>query len=249
MKIDRRLQMLLRLYKAITCIVAICAISSSTVLVLCAGIAAACGGIGPPGCGEAPSVTTTSASSVTYNSAYMNGQVNPHECETSAFFEIKKSTSETWESRFTHWDVLGGISQPVSDWEPFLQPETTYEYRLNATSAGGSKQGSVVKFTTLKEPPPGTKPSVTTEAASGITGSGATLNGSVNPNGLSTTYKFEYGTTKGSLTKSTSSVNIGSGKISEKVKAEVSLEPGTLYYFRLSASNSAGTTLGGELSF
>jgi hypothetical protein len=179
----------------------------------------------------------------------MNGQVNPHECETSAFFEIKKSTSETWETRFTHLDILGAFSEPVSDWEPFLQPETTYEYRLNATNTGGSNQGSAVKFTTLKEPPPGTKPSATTEAASAITSSGATLNGLVNPNGLSTTYKFEYGTAKGSFTKSTTPVNMGAGKVSEKVKTAVSLEPGTLYYFRVSASNSAGTTPGGELSF
>ncbi len=243
--------MFLRLYiKHITCIAAICASSSFTVLVFGAGIAAACEGTGdPPPCSEAPSVTTTAATSVTYNSAYMNGQVNPNGCETTYFFEIKKSTSETWEKRFTQFAGSGTFTESVSEWEPFLQPETSYEYRLNATNAAGSKQGSAVKFTTLKEPPPGEKPSVTTEAASGITSSGATLNGSVNPHGLSTTYKFEYGTTKGSLTKSTTSVNIGSGTTSQKVKAEVGLEPGTLYYFRISASNSAGTSSGSELSF
>lgn len=240
--------MLSRLSRCVLCLIAICASSSFTVLVFCAGVAAACSGVEPPSC-EAPTVTTTSASSITSTSAYMNGQVNPHSCQTSYFFEIKKSTSGTWEKRFTHVDILGSFTESVSEWEPFLQPETTYEYRLNATNEGGSKQGSVVKFTTLKEPPPGEKPSVTTEAATGITSSGAILNGSVNPHGLSTTYKFEYGTTKGSFTESTAPVNMGSGKVSEKVKAEVGLEPGTVYYFRLSASNSAGTTLGGELSF
>jgi hypothetical protein len=76
------------------------------------------------------------------------------------------------------------------------------------------------------------------------------LNGSVNPNGLATTYKFEYGTTKKALTKSTASVEIGKGEVSEKVKTEVSLEPGTLYYFRISATNSAGTSPPAEeLSF
>jgi len=240
--------MLSRLYKYVTCVVAICATSSFTVLVLGAGIAAACAGGGGEKC-EAPSVTTSSASSVTYNSAYMNGQVNSHECETTYFFEIKKSTSGTWEKRTTHYAVKSSFSEPVSEWEPFLQPETTYEYRLNATNEGGANQGSTVKFTTLKEAPPGEKPSVTTEAATEISTSGATLNASVNPHGLSTTYKFEYGTSKGSFTQSTTPVNMGSGKISEKVKAAVGLEPGTLYYFRVSATNSAGTSLGGELSF
>ena len=38
------------------------------------------------------------------------------------------------------------------------------------------------------------KPTVTPEAATAVTDTGATLKGSVNPNGESTTYWFEYGT-------------------------------------------------------
>jgi hypothetical protein len=231
--------------KSIMCIAAICATSSFTVLVFCAGLAAACEGVIGGKC-EAPSVTTTSASGVSYTSAYLNGQVNTHGCQTSYFFEIKASTAGQWNINETHYV----LTESISEWEPFLQENTTYEYRLKATSEGGSTSGSIVKFTTLKEQPaPGTPPSVTTEAASGITSSGATLNGSVNPNGLSTTYKFEYGTKKETFTKSTPAVNMGESKISEKVKADVGLEPGTLYYFRLSATNSAGTTPGKELSF
>lgn len=242
--------MRLRSYKTyITCLAAICATASSTVLLLFAGIAAACEGGGGGSCEVAPSVTTTSASGVTYSSAYLNGQVNPHNCSgTTYFFEIKKSTSETWEKRSTH-NLLesGNFSEPVQEWEPFLQPETTYQYRLNATSIGGSNQGSTVSFTTPEEPPTQQPPSVTTEAATEITSNGATFNGSVNPNGSSTTYEFKYGTSEASLTKSTAPTNIGT--TNKTVRAEVNLEPETVYYFRVSATNSGGTTPGSILKF
>jgi hypothetical protein len=75
------------------------------------------------------------------------------------------------------------------------------------------------------------------------------LNGSVNPHSLSTTYKFEYGTKESELNMATVPVNDLTGSTSQKVKAEVSLEPGTKYYFRISASNARGTSTGSKLNF
>lgn len=231
---------------SVTGILACCYV---TAMLLFAGIAAACEGTGGV-CEEEPSVTTQAATSVTYNSAWLNGQVNPNGCETSYLFEYKKSTSEFWE-KVPPGGLAGKgtFNQPVTEFLPFLQPETTYEFRLTATNAAGTKTGGTLNFTTSSEPPPQQKPTVATEAASGITSSGATLNGSVNPNGLSTTYKFEYGTKKAELNKSTTSVSAGSGTTSKKVNAEVGLEPGTVYYFRISATNSVGTSPGSELTF
>ena len=40
-------------------------------------------------------------------------------------------------------------------------------------------------------------PTVTTTAATNVTSSSATLNGTVNPNGLTTSVYFQYGTTSG----------------------------------------------------
>ena len=42
-----------------------------------------------------------------------------------------------------------------------------------------------------------TTPNVVTGAANPVNTTTATLNGTVNPNSLSTTYKFDYGTTTG----------------------------------------------------
>jgi streptogramin lyase len=88
------------------------------------------------------------------------------------------------------------------------------------------------------------EPSVTTGSATGVTETEATLNGSVNPNGLETKYYFEYGTTDAYGSK-TAEVSAGSGETSvEASKAVTGLEPGTIYEFRIVATNSEGTTDG-----
>jgi hypothetical protein len=225
---------------------AVSASASFTALVLFAGVAAACGGVDPDPCGAAPSVTTTAASSVTYNSAYINGDVDPNGCNTTYVFEYRKSGG-SWAQGFTR-ELTGTLNQFVYEWLPSLEPSTTYEFKLSATNSKGTTPGSTKSFTTPSKPVQ-PKPSVTTEAATGITSSGATLNATVNPNGASTDYKFEYGTKEKELNKATATVNDLTGSVSQKVKAEVNLEPGTKYYFRISATNPAGTSTGGELSF
>jgi len=92
-------------------------------------------------------------------------------------------------------------------------------------------------------------PSATTGSASNVTSSGATLNGTVNPRDLSTTYYFEYGTTTnyGSTTPETPA---GSGSRGVAVSAVLSgLSSGTTYDFQLVATNSKGTAYGGNATF
>ncbi len=92
-------------------------------------------------------------------------------------------------------------------------------------------------------------PRVTTDAATALSSTGATLNGTVNPNGNATTYYFEYGPTKTYGTK-TAVVNAGSGNGKQPVSAPVSgRTASTTYHFRLVATNSAGTTTGKDKAF
>src|SRR5262249_13370116 len=92
-------------------------------------------------------------------------------------------------------------------------------------------------------------PTVTTTAATAVTKQSATLHGSVNPNGLATTYHFEYGTTT-SYGKSTPTVSAGSGQTAVAVSAGLTkLKSHTTYHYRLVATSSAGTTLGGDVAF
>lgn len=93
-------------------------------------------------------------------------------------------------------------------------------------------------------------PTVTTAAASAITNTGATLNGSIIPNGLATTYVFQYGQTTayGQTTPATSAgaPNYTSRNVSAAVTG---LQPGTVYHARLVASNSGGIVAGADITF
>jgi sugar lactone lactonase YvrE len=74
-----------------------------------------------------------------------------------------------------------------------LTPGTTYYYQAGATSSSGTSYGSIVPFTTASTT--AGPPTVTTLPATAVTGTAATLNGSVNPNGSSSTSTFfQYST-------------------------------------------------------
>jgi hypothetical protein len=89
-------------------------------------------------------------------------------------------------------------------------------------------------------------PVVTTGSATGITNIGATLNGSVNPNGLATEAWFEWGTSTTLATfDNTAKQAFAAGTTVQSVSASIpGLTFGTTYYFRLVASNSSGVTKG-----
>ena len=226
----------------VTCAVAVCACFSLTGTILFAGVVAACE-VPPPEC-KTPTVSTDSASPGS-TSAYLYGTVNANGCETT--YNFKYGVTESYEASLN--GNVGKLAYPTSviEFANPLKANTTYHYRLYATNSEGTGKGADKTFTTAKEPPATSDPSVTTEAASGVTSYGARLNGLVNPNGLSTTYKFEYGTKEKELTKASAEVNIGTE--SQNVTAEVSLEPETKYFFRIWAKNSKGTTTGAEKNF
>jgi hypothetical protein len=92
-------------------------------------------------------------------------------------------------------------------------------------------------------------PLVTTGGAAQVTISSATLTGTVNPRGLSTSYYFQYGTTTayGSRTASTAA---GKGGAGVAAAAQISgLGSKTKYHYRLIAHNSDGTTAGNDRTF
>lgn len=89
---------------------------------------------------------------------------------------------------------------------------------------------------------PGTAPTITAEAASSVIDGSFTVGATVNPNGLETTVFIDYGLTTAygstQATVSGSPLTV-TGAISG---ALTGLEPDTLYYWRVRATNSAGTT-------
>ena len=92
-------------------------------------------------------------------------------------------------------------------------------------------------------------PAVTTTAPSGVTTTTATLNGTINPNGLASTYHFEWGTST-SYGTNTTVTSAGSGSTTINVNVGITgLAGGTTYHFRLVGVNAEGTTNGNDMSF
>jgi hypothetical protein len=92
-------------------------------------------------------------------------------------------------------------------------------------------------------------PTVATGGATKVTNTSAVLNGTVNPNGSSTGYDFEYGLTN-IYGLTTAPHSAGSGTKGKAVTVTVNgLIPGTVYHYRLDATNKGGGGIGANRSF
>jgi hypothetical protein len=95
-------------------------------------------------------------------------------------------------------------------------------------------------------------PSTTTQGATELTGPTAQLHGQVNPNSSDTHYYFEYGptTSYGTDNPAFPGTDIGSGTGSVSTSNSISgLQSGATYHYRVVATNSAGTSWGGDQVF
>ena len=93
-------------------------------------------------------------------------------------------------------------------------------------------------------------PTVATNTASSVGSTFATLNGTVNANGASTTVTFEYGLTAGYGTTVTADQSPVTGTTNTAVSRAISgLTPATTYHFRAVAINAGGTTYGADRTF
>lgn len=95
-----------------------------------------------------------------------------------------------------------------------------------------------------------TAPTVVTNAATAVTSNSATLNGSVNANGSSTTVTFEWGltTSYGNTVNATPNTVTGSSATAVSY-ALGSLAPNTTYHFRAKGVNAGGTNYGVDQQF
>jgi hypothetical protein len=191
-----------------------------------------------------PTAVSSAATSMTATTATINGSVNANGSSTSVSFEYGTSILYGSTANATP-GIVSGVS-PTSVYAnlPGLIPGTLYHFRVKAVSAGGTVYSDDLTFTTHRPP------SATTQAATNVTQTTATLNGIVNANGLSTTITFEHGTT---IPYSYSSNGVpvnASGTTNTASKADITgLIPGTTYHFRIKAVSSAGTTYGDDMTF
>jgi phosphodiesterase/alkaline phosphatase D-like protein len=92
-------------------------------------------------------------------------------------------------------------------------------------------------------------PSVTTGGATSVKNHSAVLNATINPGGRRTVYVFQYGPTT-AYGAQTATKSAGSGTTNVAVKTGISkLTSGTVYHYRVVATNSQGMTIGKDRQF
>jgi hypothetical protein len=193
-----------------------------------------------------PTVLTGYATNVKINSATLDGSVNANGLSTTVWFEYD-TTSGSYNNTSSTQSVSGTNTTIVSIDISGLSSETTYYYRIVAQSSSGTSYGNERSFETTLDT---TKsPLVTTDSATNVTSNAATLNGTVNANGLETHAWFEYSTTSGTYSNVSSTQNV-SGSSETTVSIDISgLYSATKYYYRITAQNHSGTSYGNEKSF
>jgi phosphodiesterase/alkaline phosphatase D-like protein len=190
----------------------------------------------------APTAITGTVSAVGGTSATLNGTVNPGGLATDWWFELGPTTSYGTKTATTAAGS-GSANVAVARAVTGLGPATTYHYRLVARSSGGTTYGADGLFTTASPP------TAVTGAATGVGPTGATVGGTVDPNGQPTTWWVEYGTST-SYGSKTGAQDAGSGTAARTVSAALAgLATGKTYHFRLVAQSAAGTTSGQDATF
>jgi hypothetical protein len=202
-----------------------------------------------------PDVTTTAASEVGPRSATLNGTVNPEgivvtQCEfeyvEAAEYDPKAADPYEAGGAVACSEIPSGSSPVAVHAEAKgLTAGITYHFRLKAKNKDGSEFG---EDTTLNTPPP---PSITGASVSNLAAGSADLNAQVNPNGLETSYHFEYGATTAYGTSTpTPDEPIGNGTTPIPITAKaLSLNANTTYHWRVLATSEAGTTTSPDHAF
>jgi hypothetical protein len=133
---------------------------------------------------------------------------------------------------FANPPALFSVPQQGGEWTVVLR---------NDWASAGAVQYDNVTIVFLLEPYFIDGPVVEIGAATAITTTGATLHGTVNPNGAATTAYFEYGPTESYGSSANVTLSPNNGTAAQSVSAVITgLLPNTVYYFRLTATNAGG---------
>lgn len=195
------------------------------------------------GAEDRPEVSTDSATSITSNSARLNGEIDSigaSRITEYGFYYGTKSSPSTKKKVGSRIDEGDDFSYKLTG----LKSDTRYYFRAYARNAEGISYGSVRSFFTEEGDE---KPSVTTKAVT--TGDGyATLYGVVTDEGDSDieAYGFYYGTTSNTPNK----IKVGNRIAEDKTFSYqlTGLAPGN-YYVKAYATNDGGTSYGTLRSF
>ncbi len=201
---------------------------------------------------EAP--VTEAATLVTASTATLNGELNPAASATAGYQFTFNTNGTCTEGPVTEpgAEVTGEaiqISTPLTG----LEPSREYTFCVVATHLEGetteATSGEPVSFKTLAAPP-----AVDAESVSAVTAFSANLEAQVNPENQETTTSFQYSTQATGETLEGEITTVPAGTLGPEfgdrpasAPTGVVLKPGTTYFFRVIAENTAAEKTEGRV--
>jgi hypothetical protein len=199
------------------------------------------------------SATVASPAKLGQTNAMLFGQVNPDGRETTYSFEYGETESygtSIPDPAATVGDGEGPAAVPTAELTG-LNIGKTYHYRIVASNEYGTADSPDQQFTTVAA-------AVIEESVSNVAATSVTLEDEVNPLGIDTHYYYQYGSADCTASPSSCTnlpaspgLDIGSGETSEEGQGIhlQGLQPGTVYHYRVIATNALGTVEGPDDTF
>ena len=182
------------------------------------------------------------ASAITPTGAHLHASVNPEHSLTT--FRIEYGTTTAYGSSAPEGGAEVGeqsSDQPVATTLTGLQPDTLYHFRVSAENGvEGPQTGADATFITAP---------ASAASASEVTTKKATLSGTIDPHGTTTTYHFNYGPSS-EYGASTTELSGGSANGEETVTEHIAgLSPSTTYHVQAIATSNGISRTGADGTF
>ena len=190
-----------------------------------------------------PSISTSYASSISDNSATLNGYLNNLGNASSVDIWFDWGTTTNCGNSINH--MTGGATGGFISTLTGLSANTTYYFRAMASNSAGTSYGSVLTFTTQISQT-SNQPEVMTLAATEIENNSAILNSQVNAHGFSSRVYFVWGENYSNLNDETAYSNYSGTTFRTFNYRLTNLKPSTLYYYRAIALTGS-TKIYGEI--
>jgi hypothetical protein len=182
-------------------------------------------------------------SAITRTAVTVSGSINPEKSLTT--YRILYGETSNYGDHSAEFQAGEGYGEKtVQVGLLSLEPGKTYHYAVVVTNQAGTVTGPDETFTTA----PSTPPTATTGGASSVALTTATVSGTIDPEGLETSYEIDFGTGPEYGTSLFGEAGSGTGPINIEVPIQY-LAPGTTYHYRIVAINSDGRTYGADETF
>lgn len=193
---------------------------------------------------SSPTVVTGAPTSVNATRAVLHGRVNPNGLATQYVFSYGPTVAYGVNT-VVHAVGHGAKGVDVARAVTGLTPGTVYHYRISAVNRAGTGVGADRTFTTTGHPPA----AVVTGGPINVGKTSATITGSINPNGATTSYQIQYGPTT-AYGYATFAVPLAALTTPVPVSVPLGgLAPRTLFHYRVVAFHGSTSSAGADATF